>query len=746
MGPPRIHVVMGKRILISADIEPELGMDDVSGQSDAESAGSARSKGSRKKAAGKKRRSPAKKAAPKRSAQAGRSKRRAGSGTRWCRGCKRSLPLSDFLINQDLHYECKCARDALSKMAVRQKQEEWWAEVQRDDDKLALVISRFLQVTKSSTPGAKAKNKFVIAKYIEKYEAATEVLKDSEGQMMNETEYIDYTMNRKHGPMSASEAAASWQKMVCEPKKHYHDRKGIEGGYRFRVSLRDMVTFRNRFTKSKGVESEGKAVKNPDAAGLQRLKGEVASGGQEDADEFEQMAKSLISSGGGVEEDGFESSFMGANLHNLRVLVEDESEESDDQAPEVSEKDAKSMAGSSTSKGPLAKGSPGGSSSAPPQPVDERQVADECSKAQRLWRKGITSMADNFTELQSQAMEVLREAFPNRMNQHLRNAFGVCDLRSAFGKLVAGNQSDELEMLIAAFKDRREVPSGFLFEQPEVGQLTGESASQQGDSDEAWTTWSEYAEHRLAVGGDAVPSTPGAGAVEAETAVVEDSGESGAAAEKQRSALEAEWQKLVDNPKLARDNGGPEGALRLKIKVAQKANTGQQVGAPERAMNKVVFTPMKEKPDRQAPASNTLKRVPPCRDFEDLRTAEDLLNMADVYEEKDTVDDIREFTKQLLQFKTCARGMYVSWKASVLELEKAIKGWKLANEQSEKDAVKAKARAAKEGTASKRKQGNYIMDIFMEKGVAMQTFDCRVEEWLSKQGAKDILLTPTRWT
>ena len=124
----------------------------------------------------------------------------------------------------------------------------------------------------------------------------------------------------------------------ASPKKHYHDRKGIEGGYRFRVSLRDMVTFRNRFTKSKGVESEGKAVNNPDAAVLQRLKGEVASGGQEDADEFEQMAKSLISSGGGVEEDGFESSFMGANLHNLRVLAEDESEDSDDQVPEVSEK------------------------------------------------------------------------------------------------------------------------------------------------------------------------------------------------------------------------------------------------------------------------------------------------------------------------------------------------------------------------------------------------------------------------
>eukprot|EP00969_Alexandrium_andersonii_P031794 1389705-Alexandrium_andersonii.AAC.1 len=56
------------------------------------------------------------------------------------------------------------------------------------------------------------------------------------------------------------------------------------------------------------------------------------------------------------------------------------------------------------------------------------------------------------------------------------------------------------------------------------------------------------------------------------------------------------------------------------------------------------------------------------------------------------------------------RGMFTSWKTSVGELDKAIQGWKAANEQSEKDAQRAKAAAqAKQGATSstpKRKKTN----------------------------------------
>ena len=63
-------------------------------------------------------------------------------------------------------------------------------------------------------------------------------------------------------------------------------------------------------------------------------------------------------------------------------------------------------------------------------------------------------------------------------------------------------------------------------------------------------------------------------------------------------------------------------------------------------------------------------------------------------------------------------------------------GWKAAHEQSEKDAAKAKARAAKAQAAGagSRKKGKNIMDIFMEKGEALVTFDSRAEGWSQTEG------------
>ena len=94
---------------------------------------------------GKTNHSPAK---PQRASESGRSKRRAGQGSKYCRGCKKQLPITDFAVNQDLHFGCKSVRDALYKMAKRQKQEEWFQSVLYDDEKLALLITRFMEVTK----------------------------------------------------------------------------------------------------------------------------------------------------------------------------------------------------------------------------------------------------------------------------------------------------------------------------------------------------------------------------------------------------------------------------------------------------------------------------------------------------------------------------------------------------------------------------------------------------------------------
>ena len=75
-----------------------------------------------------------------------------------------------------------------------------------------------------------------------------------------------------------------------------------------------------------------------------------------------------------------------------------------------------------------------------------------------------------------------------------------------------------------------------------------------------------------------------------------------------------------------------------------------------------------------APSASALKRAPPCRGFEDLRTATDLLAMADEYETMDTLDEIKELTATLLSFRQCLRGMCLSWKTAISELDQAIKG------------------------------------------------------------------------
>ena len=64
-------------------------------------------------------------------------------------------------------------------------------------------------------------------------------------------------------------------------------------------------------------------------------------------------------------------------------------------------------------------------------------------------------------------------------------------------------------------------------------------------------------------------------------------GELEVAAENQRLALAVEWQTRVDNPKLARDYGGLGGFLRLKMKVAKKADVVEEGRGRDRAPCKV---------------------------------------------------------------------------------------------------------------------------------------------------------------
>ena len=69
---------------------------------------------------------------------------------KFCRGCLSYLSLDKFPVNQGLDYECKHARDSLYKMAIRQNELEWFAELESDRDRFAQLIKVFKAQSKQS--------------------------------------------------------------------------------------------------------------------------------------------------------------------------------------------------------------------------------------------------------------------------------------------------------------------------------------------------------------------------------------------------------------------------------------------------------------------------------------------------------------------------------------------------------------------------------------------------------------------
>ena len=243
------------------------------------------------------------------------------------------------------------------------------------------------------------------------------------------------------------------------------------------------------------------------------------------------------------------------------------------------------------------------------------------------------------------------------------------------------------------------------------------------------------------------------------------------------STIEEQWDTLAENKEVARDTEGPDGELRLRIRLGgiptasapapqtasasasaePKEDGGPAVAAGSTAKedggSAVAASTAAAKEDggsavaastasgglspresnREGAYSDTiLKRAPPCRNYEDLRTMKDLREMGDEYESQETMSDIKELTGQMLAFKNCGKGLQASWKVAISDLETALKHLKTSTEQSEKEALKAKAKAkATTGTAggSKRKKANGMLDILMEGAESIRSFDARQSEW-----------------
>ena len=97
-------------------------------------------------------------------------------------------------------------------------------------------------------------------------EAATELIKDDVGEMMCEPEFLDWCKTPKGGLLDTTSAKLKWDEMLLnrESLKLVTDEKG-PGRFktRIRVSVKDLVIFRERLTQARTAEFSGQQIKKP---------------------------------------------------------------------------------------------------------------------------------------------------------------------------------------------------------------------------------------------------------------------------------------------------------------------------------------------------------------------------------------------------------------------------------------------------------------------------------------------------
>ena len=94
--------------------------------------------------------------------------------------------------------------------------------------------------------------------------------------MMNEEEFLDFSKTCKGGKLTHAASQLKCNSMTENKMDDVYDFKG--GDIRFRVSVKDIVIFRNAFKRSKNIELKNKAVRNPNEDQVSKMLTDIQKG------------------------------------------------------------------------------------------------------------------------------------------------------------------------------------------------------------------------------------------------------------------------------------------------------------------------------------------------------------------------------------------------------------------------------------------------------------------------------------
>jgi hypothetical protein len=244
-----------------------------------------------------------------------------GKGTKFCSGCNKYHPISDFPAGKAM---CGMANNAIRNIksaAIAQKQTEWFKQVQDDPNSTRLAIKAYLMKCGRGDKQRAKKNAFCIANYREEVRQTSGTYFDAEMEMLNLLAYQKWVALPENGGYDPEEAKARWIEFRDAPNAICDDQGPKKYKTRVAIKVRDVVKIRDGQERNKIITACEKDVRKASQQDvdalelrLQRDSSWKGSCAVSRAEEARRLAESRIAAVAAGSEDGAFSSDGKASL------------------------------------------------------------------------------------------------------------------------------------------------------------------------------------------------------------------------------------------------------------------------------------------------------------------------------------------------------------------------------------------------------------------------------------------------
>ena len=237
-----------------------------------------------------------------------------------CTLCRKTHEAADKVPGFLWGRQCKRAYDSLRRLAVKQKEMDWWADVKEAPKKMKALVTDFLRMFPVAPGRGQSRARgFKLSEYKEYMRSTTEVERRAAGKMMWEEEYYEFAKSTAGGGYTAVQAKEKWQKMAAEDSGVLRCMDGPEHSpIMLRIQTGIYISNINKFGIEKELSMSNGPTKNPNEADIAAGRHNVFSGhdmvGGVEVGDLGAIARNMVAAGAGDKGDAA-SSFTGTFNH-----------------------------------------------------------------------------------------------------------------------------------------------------------------------------------------------------------------------------------------------------------------------------------------------------------------------------------------------------------------------------------------------------------------------------------------------